>query len=544
MRIGVAAFAALIAGMLGGRADAMIVWGDVHAHSRLSDDGAGDPRDFFRAARDGYYLDFVVLSDHDIYLTADEWNTLNAAAKEFDEPGRFVAFAGVEWTHAWHMNFYFKQGGGQICGGGGGPPCDGSVDARRFYGSRVLSDEGASHFNHPNPLTPVNWGRDGNELATNVEVWNTLWNFQFGPEANDEWFGGPLWALKVGFRLGFVGVSDDQFFGTGLFQLLGTGLTACHVNALTRSEVIDALRNRRCYASNGPRPRLDFDVDGTPMGGALSAPIGSTVTANVSVVAETAPTAIEFVVNGQVAARKVDCTDNSCSFSLPIRVRGEYNFVYAKVYGTEAQRVWSSAVWVHGSCASPGDCPSARIVPGMGSPSNRCLMALRVLPQTSLSPGGSPQRRAVCANRDPRCDFDLGPTSCTFNVSVCAGVDRDADPSCTFSPIDSVSLSILGADENSFVDTRNEQTLLAAAQAVRTAQSPGTCGPYVPITVVLRETPNGPRRGAQTFFLRSTSGDRVDRARLSLVCTPERNRFRSRAPASSRSVFDLPAAIP
>src|SRR6185436_1536089 len=92
------------------------------------------------------------------------------------------------------------------------------------------------------------------------------------------WFGGALWALRVGFRFGFVGASDDHFVGRGDFNLLGTGLTACNVEELSRGAIIDALRNRRCYASNGSRTLLDFDVGGVPMGGELDLPLGSTPT--------------------------------------------------------------------------------------------------------------------------------------------------------------------------------------------------------------------------------------------------------------------------
>src|SRR5512147_1058440 len=111
----------LIATAIAPATHAMIVWGDVHAHSGLSDDASGEVREFFRIARDVVHLDFVVLSDHDIYLTAAEWQAAKDAAAEFDEPGRFAAFAGVEWSHAWHMNYYFRGNGGAICGGGGGP---------------------------------------------------------------------------------------------------------------------------------------------------------------------------------------------------------------------------------------------------------------------------------------------------------------------------------------------------------------------------------------------------------------------------------------
>src|SRR5262245_52481569 len=99
---------AAFAGPLAAPAHARVVWGDVHAHSGFSLDGKGDPNDFYIKARDEVHLDFVVLSDHDIWISQSEWTTLMDLADFFNEPGRFVTFVGVEWTHDYHMNVYFR----------------------------------------------------------------------------------------------------------------------------------------------------------------------------------------------------------------------------------------------------------------------------------------------------------------------------------------------------------------------------------------------------------------------------------------------------
>ena len=503
-----------------GRAHARVVWGDTHAHSGLSNDGGGEPRDFFRGARDSALLDFVVLSDHDIHLTPEEVVTLNQAAAEFDEPGRFVAFPGTEWTHAWHMNFYFRDPDNMICGGGGGPPCDQAAEVRSFYASRVLAGEAASQVNHPHPLTPVQWWKMRDDISTNVEIYNTLWNRTVGPDTNELWFGGPLWALRVGFRLGFVAASDDHTLDD-LWNFVGSGLTGCHVENLTRSDIIDALRNRRCYASNGNRTLLDFDVDGTPMGGERSVPIGSIVTPHVSLTAGSTPTSIELVLNGNVVAHKDDCAGNTCSFSAPVRIDNEYNFIYAKVRLGATDRTWSSPVWIHGTCNSPADCPAERFVPGMGPASTRCLAAWRVLPEVDRNSLDRPRRRATCVTGDPKCDADFNPSSCTFLVSLCTGVDPGQQSSCSFAPAQAMSLTTIGAQPDNFYDVRNERTVTAAAQALLSAEAPGRCGPYVPVVVPLRQYASGSlHRAARTFILRSETGGSRDRDRLTLLCEP------------------------
>jgi len=510
----------LLAVSWSGQAQARFVWGDLHAHSGLSDDGVGDPRDFFRDARDYYLLDFVVLSDHDIFLTPEEEAALNQAAAEYDEPGRFVAFPGVEWTHAWHMNFYFRDPDSPICGGGSGPPCDGGPDARSFYASRVFADEAAAHVNHPHPLSTVQWSKMRDDVTTNVEVWNTHWNRNFGPEGNDSWFGGPLWALRMGFRLGFVGASDDHT-RNDLFLFLGSGLTGCDVEELTRAAIIDALRHRRCYASNGTRVALRFDVGGTSMGGETSAPIGSAVTANVSAIAPTKPTAIEILANGISVARTEDCTSGTCSFSAPIPINEEYNFIYAKVYEGPTQRTWSSPVWVRGICGSPQDCPVERFVPGMGHASTRCLAGWRVVPAADHNSAGRLRRRATCVQGDPECDFDASTAACTFRVGLCTGVDPEQPAPCSLAPAQDLRVTAMGTDSGSLPDDRNAQTLGAAAQALLSAEAPGRCGPYVPVIVPLRQSASGTlRRGTRTFILRSATGKRRDRDRLTLVCEP------------------------
>ena len=81
-----------------------ILWADLHGHTAESD-GTGSPEGYFEYARDVAALDVVALTDHDHWgiLFLDEhpamWERMRAAAETFDEPGRFLALLGYEWTN-------------------------------------------------------------------------------------------------------------------------------------------------------------------------------------------------------------------------------------------------------------------------------------------------------------------------------------------------------------------------------------------------------------------------------------------------------------
>jgi hypothetical protein len=78
--------------------------GSLHSHTGLSD-GTGSPEEAFAHARDVAHMDWWGVSDHlfpldDPRRSLDEttYAELRSTAAAFDEPGRFVAFAGYEWT--------------------------------------------------------------------------------------------------------------------------------------------------------------------------------------------------------------------------------------------------------------------------------------------------------------------------------------------------------------------------------------------------------------------------------------------------------------
>jgi hypothetical protein len=502
------AAAALVGAAAPRAARAAAYFGDLHAHSALSDDASNPPDAFFRVARDVAGLDFVVLSDHDVFLTDNEWQILKATAASFHVPGRFVAFSAVEWTHRWHMNVYFQRDDESYCTGAG---CPEAADFYAFYGSRVLAGEAAAHVNHPADVFKVNWDEIDDRITNAVEVWNTG-----GAGDNEAGFGNALWALRSGFRLGLVGVSDDHHSDRSP-PLLGTGLTGCPADALTRENLLAALRARRCWATNGRRIVLDLQVDGTPMGGELAATLGSRVHAHASADATGSPVEIELLRNGDVVDR-VRCAAASCALDSEVRVDEPHTFLYARVSQGDGGRAWSSPVWVHGTCPGGSACLGARLATGGGAPDDDCLTEFLLPVSPAFGPYQRARNRVRCTDGDPTCDFGEEPGECSVRVGLCFGVHDRRRASCAAAVPGSFVVVAPGeSTDRATPEFQNRATLAAAFHAATAARELDGCSALNELRVPV---------GTTELEVESAAGSRVDRDTLTVECVPGRSRRR------------------
>ncbi len=480
-------------------------FGDLHAHSALSDDATNPPDAFFRVARDVAGLDFVALSDHDAFLTDNEWEILQATAASFHVPGRFVTFPASEWTHRWHMNVYFERDDETPCRS---QDCPEAADFYAFYGPVIREGRAAAHVNHPSDLFKVNWDEIEDELTNAVEVWNTAANGD-----NEPGFGNALWALRSGFRLGFVGVSDDHHTDLGL-PLLGTGLTGCPAAALTREALLETLRARRCWATNGQRIELALEVDGTPMGGELTAPLGSRVHVTASALATRTSVTIELVRNGDVV-RRVRSATKDCTLDARVAVVEPHTFFYTRVAQSNLERAWSSPVWVRGECRGSDDaCLTRQLVPGGGAGSDDCLTEW-LLPTEGrggklVARGG----RLRCTDGDAGCDVGDVPGECTVRLGLCFGVRDPRLPSCTPETPDAFEVVRPEAStDRTTPEFQNRATLSAAFHA----SARDDAGPHCSATNELR-VPVGIGR----IEIQSSAGERTDHDVLEIECVPGR----------------------
>ncbi len=340
-----------------------ILWGDLHGHSGLSD-GTGTPADYFRYARDVAALDVSALTDHDhwgmrpLATHPELWEEIRRQTELHNQPGRFVTLLGFEWTN-WvhgHRHVLFFGDEGDILS---------SVDPRYETPDQLwsaLRGSNALTFAHHSAGGPVatNWDYAPDpELEPVTEIVSV----HGSSEAPDSPL--PIYspvagnyvrdALERGFTLGFIGSGDGHDGHPGLSQLAGAsgGLAAILSDDLTREGVLEALRARRVYATNGPRIYLRATLGGREMGSAVAPeseprdPLGnSTNTLSALAVAPAPLEAIDLIRSGRPVER-IPCDGTVvCRLSrdLPDLAPGEW--VYVRVLQDDGGAAWSSPFFI------------------------------------------------------------------------------------------------------------------------------------------------------------------------------------------------------
>ncbi|MBT5050732.1 MAG: DUF3604 domain-containing protein, partial [Rhodospirillaceae bacterium] len=83
--------------VVGDNTDEIICWGDTQAQT-ASTVGVGTPDEYFAYARDCAAIDFTTHQGNDFILSDDDLEKVRQAALKHNEPGRFAAFFGWEWS--------------------------------------------------------------------------------------------------------------------------------------------------------------------------------------------------------------------------------------------------------------------------------------------------------------------------------------------------------------------------------------------------------------------------------------------------------------
>ena len=331
-----------------------VLWGDLHGHSGISD-GTGTPEDYFLYARDVAGLDVAALTDHDhwgiepLAATPGLWAAIRGAVQAHHEPGRFVTLLGYEWTswlHGHRHVLYFRDEGGVFD----------SVDPR--YESPLqlwdaLRGQPALTFAHHSAGGPVatNWGIPPDPVLEPVTEIVSVHGSSEAPDSPRLIYGAVEGnfvrdALARGYVLGFVGSGDGHDGHPGLAGLASpsAGLAAILSETLSRDAVLEALRARRVYATNGPRILLQASLDGRPMGATLPPPPGAATLA-VRVVGERSLERVDIVRSGRVV-EQVPGGGADCAFSREIRGLRRGESLYVRAVQEDGGTAWSSPFFV------------------------------------------------------------------------------------------------------------------------------------------------------------------------------------------------------
>lgn len=288
-----------------------LFWGDLHTH--LEDFDAGER--ILREASEN--IDFtVVLLYPFVYESIngfrvestgnrpefqDQWQRINTLSAAWNQPHRFTTFPGYEWhgnrtRYGDHNVIYFEEG----------QPLDAAWSLPELY-ANLKSRKAMALPHHTGYLVGArgkDWGVFDESLSPVMEIFSQhgssegietphfmAHNASMGPGASGGTFQD---ALKRGVRVGVIGSND----GPGLPGRWGLGRAAVWARENTRASLWEAILARRTYAVTGDRIRLDYSVNGTPMGGQLT--VRDAIDAQVSVVGSSAIDRIELVCNSTV----------------------------------------------------------------------------------------------------------------------------------------------------------------------------------------------------------------------------------------------------
>ncbi|MEX0941692.1 MAG: DUF3604 domain-containing protein [Pseudomonadales bacterium] len=233
-----------------------IYWGETHGHSGMAE-GQGTSDAYFEFGRDDARLDFLVHSEHDIWMDDAEWEELRANTQEFFETGKFITFLGYEWTveHSYggHHNIVFRTPEHRRR-----VPQQTHASLSKLYQGLRENHDTEDVLIIPHAHQAGDWRRSDPAMQTLVEIQSNHGVF--------EWFGHMY--LRHGQHVGFVSGSDDHTShpGYGASRGRGSGLAGVLAREKTADAIFDAMKSLSTYAVTGDRPIVRFEVNGTGMG--------------------------------------------------------------------------------------------------------------------------------------------------------------------------------------------------------------------------------------------------------------------------------------
>jgi hypothetical protein len=357
-----------------------VYFGDIHTHSGETPDGRIDRgcgresrEDNYRYAQGPAALDFYCLTDHEAQVDENKIEEFFALAEKYDTPGSFACLRGFEFTSLifGHRCVYFRDTGGTIANA-----CkrwnemtfhaDTAVHPDEMY--RILEATGARFLtvpHHPSAAShPFNWDLYNPKYDRLAEVYSTWGSSEyfgdFPQGATDRYRGlGVRDALDRGYRMGMIASSDGHDGHPGnaqspeikhhhVFHHLGSGRAAVLCDELTRTNVFDALWDRRCYGTTGVPIGLEFEVNGSVMGSELAAISTGRPVLTIGVEGCNRLDHIRIVKNGRVVHThpchnewdmQLEWADDAYDPAQP-------SYYYVRAVQADMQSAWSSPIWV------------------------------------------------------------------------------------------------------------------------------------------------------------------------------------------------------
>ena len=299
-----------------------IYFADLHSHTGFSD-GTFLPLVAHDYARRISKLDIFVLTDHLEYVDDTEWLDMREAAWDASEDGKFVSIPGLEWTKKiGHMNIYDPK------------TRRWPLDLPGFY--KAAAEAGVTcKFNHPGTgekvFNAMAFSEIGDKAVQLMEVRRPIEETAY------------IRALKLGWHIAPDG-SDDTHSPNWGSRFAWSGVL---MPGLSKRNVLDALKHRRCYSTLDRNCKLRFEVNDATMGQIIPDPAGSVKV----MVAVNDPdegdliTKIEIFEDG-LAVQTDEPKSNSRRWRTMFNPKPGGHYYFVKITQKDENMLWSAPVWI------------------------------------------------------------------------------------------------------------------------------------------------------------------------------------------------------
>ncbi len=306
-------------------------WGDLHAHSTASD-GRGPARMAFDTAR-AAGLHFFALTEHDSWLTTEEWNEIGNAATAATVNDTFIALRGFEYSHSskGHVNVFNTATWVSRD--------DANYDTLAKFYAWLGADGGAiAQFNHPR----FEDGGDFGNFAFNAAASSKIVLQEAGNNAHavyKRYESQYATSLGKGWHVAPTNNSDNHDLNWGSDTTHRVGVL---MPALTLANLLDAFRARRVFSTEDANLALGLQANGAWMGATLSAlsPLNFTVTVSDP---NPEPAQVYLYDNGALAQSQ-SFSSSTFTWNVSLAARPSH-FYYVQVVQADGDTAISAPIW-------------------------------------------------------------------------------------------------------------------------------------------------------------------------------------------------------
>ncbi len=407
-----------------------LYYGLLHSHTLFSD-GSGTPEEAYQMAKDNN-LDFFAITEHNHSLAelgADERADKVLIANNHDlynsnEPvtftrhltdgseeeitaksdikaalditdSTFLALYGQEFSSISkgnHINLFDYD---KVINSDNG-------NFKQFY-TGIKDAEANEHYfpvvqlNHPvaiedlNSTEPNDYGIDDlgpsfKNLVKETGKYVSLLELLSGPATKNQIFGNYKYSgkfdlndddyyyyLRMGFKVSPTAGQDNHYKTWGTITDARTGV---YSKSLARKDILEALRNRRTFATEDKNLQLEFYVNDQFMGSTLKAPANNPLNIKTVVMDPDASDGISqvFLFKGLVTPEASADTNilkkdagllgemtrkpNNQFVFNGLKATGKSEFYFTKIIQNDGNRAWSAPVWINYELATGGINPA------------------------------------------------------------------------------------------------------------------------------------------------------------------------------------------